>query len=233
MEVFRKAYLTSSKYHFSGAITLKGHEGSVSCVAVSPDARLAISASYDKTLKVWDVETGRELRTLKGHIYGVKRVALNANGQLAISSAGEDYDSGSGELKLWDVVNGRELRSFIGHRAFIHSVNLSANGRLAFSTSADSTLKIWDTTTGEIISTFTNSAPLRCCIITPDGKKIVTGDEIGAVHFLEWIGKGETPTPVESDMQEIKQFHKGIETQSNRLPRWLRWVLGRRDNYLL
>ena len=47
--------------------TLKGHSAAVRSVALSADGRLAVSASDDKTLKVWDVESGRELRTLHGH----------------------------------------------------------------------------------------------------------------------------------------------------------------------
>jgi len=47
--------------------TLGGHAGGVMCVAVTPDGRLAVSASKDKTLKVWDLDTGQVVRTLKGH----------------------------------------------------------------------------------------------------------------------------------------------------------------------
>ncbi len=65
--------------------TLKGHTDLVRGVALSPDGRLAVSASDDKTLKVWEVKTGRELRTLKGHTSVVSAVALSADGRRAVS----------------------------------------------------------------------------------------------------------------------------------------------------
>jgi WD40 repeat protein len=48
--------------------TLKGHSGSVSSVAFSPDGKLVVSASYDKTIRLWDAVTGAALQTLKGHL---------------------------------------------------------------------------------------------------------------------------------------------------------------------
>ena len=57
-------------------------------VAVTPDGQRAVSASDDKTLKVWDLGSGRELRTLTGHSGGVRAVAVTPDGQRAISASG-------------------------------------------------------------------------------------------------------------------------------------------------
>jgi WD40 repeat protein len=80
-------------------------------VALSADGQLAISWSkvwlrffgLDKTLEVWDVATGRKLRTLKRHSTEVNNVALSLNGRLAVSAGWDRM------LKMWDVVTGREL----------------------------------------------------------------------------------------------------------------------------
>ena len=80
-------------------------------MAVSPDGRRAVSASDDKTLKVWDLETGRELRTLEGHSDGVTGVAVSPDGRRAVSAS---YDN---TLKVWDLESGRELRTLEGHSA--------------------------------------------------------------------------------------------------------------------
>ena len=74
-------------------------------VAVSADGRLAVSASDDKTLKVWDVDSGRELRTLKGHSAEVQGVAMTADGRLAVSGSRDNT------LKVWDLNKGSELSS--------------------------------------------------------------------------------------------------------------------------
>jgi len=68
------------------------HMIGVTGVALTPDGRLAVSASHDKTLKVWDVATGRELRMLEGHGESVNGVALSADGRLAVSVRGRTSD---------------------------------------------------------------------------------------------------------------------------------------------
>lgn len=67
--------------------TIQGHSASVACVAVTSDEVWAISASEDKTLKVWDLQTGRSLRTLTGHSDFVYGVATTQDGRFAISSS--------------------------------------------------------------------------------------------------------------------------------------------------
>jgi hypothetical protein len=76
----------------------------VNDVALSADGRVAVSASADHMLKVWDMATGRELRTFTGHSESVNYVALSADGRVAISASHENT------LKVWDVTTGYELR---------------------------------------------------------------------------------------------------------------------------
>ncbi|MDT9185740.1 MAG: hypothetical protein P5674_23845, partial [Limnospira sp. PMC 289.06] len=83
--------------------TLSGHSRSVNAVAIAPDGKRAVSASEDKTLKLWDLEQGRELATLSGHSRSVNAVAIAPDGKRAVS-ASEDKT-----LKLWDLEQGREL----------------------------------------------------------------------------------------------------------------------------
>ena len=67
--------------------TLIGHTDSVKAVAIAPDGKRGISASYDKTLKIWDTETGTEVRTLTGHTESVTAVAIAPDGKTAISAS--------------------------------------------------------------------------------------------------------------------------------------------------
>src|SRR2546422_3653794 len=103
--------------------TLEGHSSSVHGVAVSADGRRAVSASLDKTLKVWDVESGRELRTLEGHSSYVRGVAVSADGRRAVSG------SGGKKLKAWGVESGWELRTLQGHSSSVFGVAGRADGR--------------------------------------------------------------------------------------------------------
>jgi WD40 repeat protein len=61
--------------------TLEGHTGSLSGVALVPDGKAAVSASADRTLKLWDLESGRALRTLEGHADYVYGVAVMPDGK--------------------------------------------------------------------------------------------------------------------------------------------------------
>jgi hypothetical protein len=88
--------------------TLEGHSGFVTGVAVTGDGKRAVSASDDHTLKVWDLEGGRELRTLKGHADTVWSVAVTADGKRAVSASWDKT------LKVWDLESGRELRTLEG-----------------------------------------------------------------------------------------------------------------------
>ena len=92
--------------------TLSGHTFWVNAVAIAPDGLTAISASSDKTLKIWDIKTGTELLTLTGHSSDVNAVAIAPDGLTAISGSHDDT------LKIWDLLSGKEIASFSGEHEF-------------------------------------------------------------------------------------------------------------------
>ena len=129
------------------------------------------------TLKVWDVESGRELRTLEGHSGAVSGVALSGDGRRAVSASADKT------LKVWDAESGRELRTLEGHSQGVIGVTLSGDGRRAVSASWDKTLKVWDVESGVPRITFTCDAAVWCCAFIND-RKLIAGDGGGRVHFL-------------------------------------------------
>ena len=128
--------------------TLKGHSSSVNAVAVTADGKQAISGSNDKTLKVWDLTTGKELFTLQGHSSSVNAVAVTADGKRAISGSNDNT------LKVWDLTTGKELFTLQGHSRSVKSVAVTADGKRAISVSNDKTLKVWDLKSGKELFTF-------------------------------------------------------------------------------
>ena len=78
------------------ARTLRGHTDDITALALSAKGDRLVSASDDKTLKVWNLRTGALLRTLKGHTATVISVAISPNGDRAVSGS-------KGELKFWDL----------------------------------------------------------------------------------------------------------------------------------
>ena len=67
--------------------TLEGHTDSVNTVAITPDGQHAVSASDDRTLRIWDLASGATLRTLEGHTNSVSAVAITPDGQRAVSAS--------------------------------------------------------------------------------------------------------------------------------------------------
>ena len=90
---------------------LVGHHEGVSGCAVTPDGRRVVSASSDKTLKVWDLNTGRVLATLEGHTRGVRSCAISPDGKHVVSASADKT------LKLWDLDAGRVVMTLEGHTA--------------------------------------------------------------------------------------------------------------------
>jgi WD40 repeat protein len=159
---------------------LQGHSGIVNGVAVSADGRRAVSASSDRTLKVWDLETGRALCKLEGHSDHVNGVAVSADGRRAVSASDDNT------LKVWDLELGRELRTlqvhpnfFIeGHLGLLKRVAASADGRLAVSASLDNKLKVWDLETGSELRTLQgHSDRINAVAVSADGRRAVSASD--------------------------------------------------------
>jgi len=148
---------------------LAGHSHWVTCVAVSPDGRRAVSASWDTTLKVWDLATGNELRTLAGHSHPVNGVAVSPDGRRAVSTSDDNT------LKVWDLETGGELRTLAGHLSPVAGVAVSPDGRRAVSASRDHSLKVWDLETGGELHTLKgHSSGVRGVALSPDGRRAVS-----------------------------------------------------------
>ena len=149
---------------------LSGHEGWVNAVAVTTDGRYAVSGSWDYTLKVWEVETGRQVRTLSGHENTVNAVAVTTNGRYAVSGSSDRT------LKVWEVETGREVRTLPGHEKAVNAVAVTPDGRYAVSGSYDSTLKVWEVETGREVRTLSgHEGIVEAVAVTPDGRYAISG----------------------------------------------------------
>ena len=106
---------------------LVGHAGIVNGVAVSPDGRQVLSASWDYSVRLWDLAAQKELKVLEGHAANVNAVRFLPDGRSGISA------SWDGTIKLWDLASGAEIRTLKGHAANVSSIAVTRDGRMAAS----------------------------------------------------------------------------------------------------
>jgi WD40 repeat protein len=151
-------------------------------VAVSPDGRRAYTASADKLILVWDVETGEEVRRLEGHSAPVRRMAFTPDGTRLLS-ASNDAD---GTLALWDLASGEMLRKFLGHR-YSMGVAISPDGRWALSGGQeDLSARLWNLATGEEVARLLgHEDAVREVAFTPDGQRAITNALDGTVRIWD------------------------------------------------
>lgn len=147
--------------------TLVGHLDSVWSVALNSDGHL-VSGSADKTIKIWNLDTGQLLRTLSGHTDVVRSVTLSSDGQTVASGSGDKT------IKLWSLQTG-QIRTLLGHSGPVWSVAISPDGQTLVSGSDDNTIKIWNLRTGELHRSLEgHSSRVFSVAVSPDGQTFAT-----------------------------------------------------------
>ncbi|MBD2361325.1 ribosome assembly protein 4 [Anabaena minutissima FACHB-250] len=149
--------------------TLEGHSNLVNSVAYHPDGKQLASASADKTIKIWDISTGKTLQTLSGHSNWVNSIAYSPDGQ-QLASASWDKT-----IKIWDISTGQPLRTLSGHSSPVISIAYSPDKQQLASASIDSTIKIWDISTGKLLTTLSgHSSSVYSVTYSPDGQHLAS-----------------------------------------------------------
>jgi len=170
--------------------TLTGHSDRVRSVVYSPDGRYLASGSDGRTIKIWEVATGKELRTLTGHSYSVYSVVYSPDGRYLASGSVDKT------TKIWEVATGKELRTLTGHSDWVYSVVYSPDGRYLASGSVDKTTKIWEVATGKELRTLTgHSNWVLSVVYSPDGRYLASGSWDETIKIWEVATGKQLRTP--------------------------------------
>ena len=149
-------------------------------VSFAPNSRYLAIGSSDKKIIIWDLESGKEIKTLNGHKGCINTVAFSPDGKY-LASGSDDIT-----IKLWDLEMGKDVQTLFGHNDWVNSVAFSVDGRNLVSGSTDETIKIWNSKTGDEIKTLTgHKNGVLSVLFSPDAKYIASGSRDNSIKLWD------------------------------------------------
>ncbi len=149
--------------------TIKSYTAGVTALAVTPDNQQIISGSRDNMIKVWNLNTGKEVFTLTGHTKPITSLSITNDGNKLIS-ASEDAT-----IKIWNFTTKTKIFTLTEHTASVTSVVITPDEKELISSSDDGSIKIWDLETGEsIYSINAHKKEVKDVTVTPNGEEIIS-----------------------------------------------------------
>jgi WD40 repeat protein len=119
------------------ATTISGHSDCIYAVAFSAESATIATASYDKSIKLWDVSSGKEIRTLRDHVDSIYALAFTPDGKRLVSGAADR------SVKIWDVSTGTRIYTLSDPTDGVNTIALSPDGARVAAGGLDKTIRVW------------------------------------------------------------------------------------------
>ena len=140
--------------------------------AFSPDGSRIVTASDDKTARIWDAATDKEIVVLRGHDSAVYSAVFSPDGSRIVTASGDQT------ARIWDAATGKEIAVVRGHDDGVNSAAFSPDGSRIVTASKDQTARIWDVATGKEIAVLRgHDDEVNSAAFSPDGSRIVTASD--------------------------------------------------------
>ena len=152
---------------------LKGHDDNIWSISFNPDGSKIVSASSDRTVKIWNSQTGQCLKTLSGHNRPVLCVSFSPNGNTVASCGGHSI------IKLWNVETGECFLTIQDKASY--TIKFNSDGLILASGHTSGMVKLWNTKNGKCIQTLGNRKPIISIAFSDDGRYIAYGSYDGTL----------------------------------------------------
>ncbi|MFM8913306.1 MAG: WD40 repeat domain-containing protein, partial [Flammeovirgaceae bacterium] len=157
-------------------VVQRGHELAVLSVAISPDSSFVATGSRDKTAKLWDLNSGREVRSFLGHQFSVFDLEFSRDGKLLLTG------NGDGTAKIWEVISGKEILSVTTGSERVTDVAFDPKGKFFVTVGFKRGVVVWEYPSKKILKEFeadgyAGSGGLLHIAISPNGEWLAVGED--------------------------------------------------------
>ncbi|HTK08524.1 MAG TPA: WD40 repeat domain-containing serine/threonine-protein kinase [Ktedonobacteraceae bacterium] len=157
-----------------------GHTSRITSLGWSPDGKLLASASYDKTIHLYDAANGKEQKVLTGHRDRVNNLSWSPDNKFLASA------SADGLVTIWDVARGESTFFYTHHAGHVNAVSWSPDGSRLASAGDDKTVQVWSPTDNTMLLCYTeHQGKILTLAWSPDGRRIASGGEDCRLHIWE------------------------------------------------